>query len=146
MLSVKELDQKEVELCFDLDSNTMGLWTKKQWESEFSKKGVKIVGLILRNKIIGIYVVQIIIDEAHINFFAIRQKYRGKGYGSYLMSYLIKHCKKLSVKRLLLEVSESNSIAEVFYGKYNFLSVGRRKRYYHDGSDAVMKEKNLYNN
>ena len=146
MISIKEIDNKEFELCFELDSNTICLWTKKQWESEFNKKGVKVVAILLKEKIIGIYVVQTIIDEAQINYFSIKQRFRRKGYGSFLMNYLIKHCEKLNIKKLLLEVSETNSIAEVFYNKFNFLNVGRRKKYYKDGTDAILKEKLFKNN
>ena len=143
MISIKEIDYKEFEVCFELDSNTICLWTKKQWEKEFHKNGVKVVGLLMEKKIIGIYAVQTIIDEAQINYFSIKQRFRRKGYGSYLMNYLIKQCKKLDVKKLLLEVSETNSIAEDFYSKFNFLTVGIRKNYYKDGTNAVLKEKNL---
>ena len=141
MISIKEIDHKELDLCFELDSNTICLWTRKQWENEFNKKGVKVVALLLGEKLIGIYVIQIIIDEVQINYFSIRQKYRQKGYGHYLMRYLIKECEKLNIKKLLLEVSETNSIADIFYGKFNFLTVGRRKNYYKDGSDALLKQK-----
>ena len=141
MISFKDLDYKEFETCFELDSNTMSLWTKKQWQYEFNKRGVKVVAILLSKKIIGIYVVQIIIDEAQINYFSIKQKYRRKGYGSYLMSFLFKQCENLSIKKVLLEVSDKNSIAEGFYNKFDFLTVGKRKNYYKDGSDAVLKEK-----
>ena len=143
MISFKELDCKEFELCYEIDSSTICLWNKKQWKFEFNKIGVKVVAILFRKEIIGVYVVQIIIDEAHLNYFSIKQKYRQKGYGSYLMSYLIKQSEKLSVKKILLEVSETNSIAEIFYSKFKFLTVGRRKNYYKDGSDAVLKEKFL---
>ena len=143
MISIKEIDQKEFELCYELDSATICLWTKKQWQSEFNKIGTKVVAILLKKKIIGIYVVQTIIDEAQINYFSIKQKFRQKGFGSYLMTYLIKECEKLNIKKLLLEVSETNSIAERFYCKFNFLTVGRRKKYYKDGADAVLKEKEL---
>ena len=143
MILIKELDQKEFELCFKLDSNTICLWTKKQWESEFSKKGAKVVALLLAKEIIGLYVVQIIIDEAQINYFSIKQKFRSKGYGSYLMNHLIKESEKLNLKKLFLEVSNTNEIAKSFYDKFYFLTVGIRKNYYRDGSDAVLKEKKL---
>ena len=143
MISFKDLDYKEFELCYEIDSDTICLWTKKQWKSEFNKRGVKVVAILLRKEIIGIYVVQIIIDEAQINFFSIKQKYRRKGYGSCLMRNLIKQCEKLSVKRVLLEVSDTNLIAEAFYSKFKFLTVGIRKNYYKNGSNAVLKEKIL---
>ena len=143
MISVKEIDHKALELCFELDSNTTCLWTKRQWESEFKKSGVKVVAIFLGKKIVGIYVVNTIIDEVHINYFSIKKRFRRRGYGSYLMKYLIKQCKKLKIKKIFLEVSETNSIAEVFYSKFNFLTVGIRKNYYKDGTHAVLKEKKL---
>ena len=145
MIFIKEIDHKEFELCYELDSHTICLWTKKQWQGEFYKKGVNVVGILLEDKIIGIYVVQKIVDEAQINYFLIKQEFRGKGYGSYLMNYLIKECEKLKIKKLLLEVSETNTVAESFYCKFNFLTVGRRKKYYKDGTDAVLKEKKILN-
>ncbi len=141
MISIKEIDQGEFELCYRLDSDTICLWTKNQWQNEFNKKGIKVVAIFLRKKIIGIYVLQVILDEAQINYFSIKQKFRRKGYGSYLMNYLIKECENLNIKKLLLEVSETNSIAKSFYCRFDFLTVGRRKNYYRDGTDAVLKEK-----
>ena len=143
MILVKEIDHKALELCFELDSKTISLWTKRQWESEFKKSGVKVVAILKGKKIFGIYVIHEIIDEVHINYFSIKKRFRRMGYGSYLMKYLIKECKKLKIKKILLEVSETNSIAEVFYSKFNFLTVGIRKNYYKDGTHAVLKEKNL---
>ncbi len=143
MILFKDLNYKDFELCYELDSDTICLWTKKQWEYEFKKRGVKVVAILFKKEIIGIYVVQIIIDEAQINFFSIKQKYRRKGYGGYLMRHLIQQCETLSLKRVLLEVADTNLIAEVFYNKFNFLTVGRRKNYYKNGSDAILKEKIL---
>ena len=143
MILIKEIDQKEFELCYELDASTICLWTKQQWKNEFNKSGVKVVAILLKKKIIGIYVVQIIVDEAQINYFSIKDLFRRKGYGTHLMSYLIKECEKLSIKRLLLEVSETNLIAEVFYSRFNFLTVGKRNKYYKDGSNAVLKEKKI---
>ena len=143
MITIKEIDHKDIELCYELDSDTICLWTKKQWQSEFNKIGVKVVAVLIQKKIIGIYVVQTIIDEVQINYFSIKQKFRRKGYGSYLMTYLVKDCEKLNIKKIMLEVSENNSIAEVFYRKFNFFTVGRRKNYYKDGANAILKEKKI---
>ena len=143
MISIKEIGQKEFELCFELDSNTICLWTKKQWESELKKEGVKVLAILLENSIVGICVLQVVIDEAQISYFAIKPKFRRNGYGSDLMGYLIQQCENLNLKKILLEVSEINVIAENFYNKFNFLTLGRRKKYYRDGSDALLKEKQL---
>ena len=143
MISIKRINENDIVLCYELDSNTISLWSKKQWTKEFKKEGTKIFGLSLENFVIGICVLQFVLDEAHINYFVINQKYRKRGFGSYFMSYLIKKCKTLNINRLLLEVSQNNLIAEKFYNRFDFNTVGRRKNYYKDGSNALLKEKNL---
>jgi len=143
MISIKEINEKDIDLCYELDSNTISLWSKEQWANEFKKEGTKIFGLLITNLIIGICVFQIVIDEAQVNYFVVNQKFRKKGFGSYLMSYLINKCEKLNLKKLLLEVSQSNITAERFYNSFNFSTVGIRKNYYKDGSHALLKEKKL---
>ena len=59
------------------------------------------------------------------------------------MSYLIRECEKLNLKKLLLEVSQSNVAADRFYSHFDFSTVGIRKNYYKDGSHALLKEKKL---
>ena len=97
MISIKQIKEKDIDLCYELDSNTISLWSKKQWANEFKKEGTKIFGLLITNFVIGICVLHVVLDEAQINFFAINQKYRKKGFGSYFMSYLIKKCEQLNI-------------------------------------------------
>ena len=143
MISIKQINEKDIDLCYELDSNTISLWSKKQWANELKKEGVKVFGVSLENLVIGICVLHVVIDEAQINYFAVNEKFRNKGLGSYLMSYLIRVCEKLNIRKLLLEVSHSNITAENFYSRFDFFTVGTRKNYYKDGSDALLKEKKL---
>ena len=143
MISIKQINKKDIDLCYELDSNTISLWSKEQWVNEFKKDGTKIFGLLIKNLVIGICVFQVVLDEAQINYFVVNQKFREKGFGSYLMSYLIKNCEKLTLKKLLLEVSQSNVTAERFYSRFDFSTVGIRKNYYKEGSHALLKEKKL---
>ena len=143
MISIKQINEKDIDLCYKLDSNTISLWSKKQWANEFKKEGTKRFGLLIKNLVIGICVFQVILDEAQINYFVVNKKFREKGFGSYLMSYLIKKCEKLNLKKILLEVSQDNVTAEGFYSRFDFSTVGIRKNYYKDGSHALLKEKKL---
>ena len=143
MISIKQINKKDIDLCYELDSNTISLWSKKQWANELKKEDVKVFGLLLSNILIGICVFHVVLDEAQINFFVVNQKYRKKGYGSYLMSYLIKECEKSNIKKIFLEVSSNNITAEKFYSRFDFFTVGIRRNYYKDGTDALLKEKKL---
>jgi len=143
MISIKQINEKDIDLCYKLDSNTISLWSKKQWANEFKKEGTKIFGLLITNLVIGICVFQVILDEAQINYFVLNKKFREMGFGSYFMSYLIKKCERLNLKKILLEVSQGNVTAERFYSRFEFSTIGIRKNYYKDGSNALLKEKKL---
>ena len=143
MISIKPINEEDIDLCYELDSNTISLWSKNQWESEFKKEGINVFGLSYANLVIGICVIQVVLDEAQINYFVVDQKFRKRGFGSYLMSYLIKQCEDSNINKILLEVSQENNTAEKFYDRFDFFTVGRRRNYYKDGSDAVLKEKIL---
>ena len=146
MIPIKQINEKDIDLCYKLDSDTISLWSKKQWAIEFKKEGTKIFGLLITNLVIGICVFQVVLDEAQINYFVVNKKFREKGFGSYLMSYLIKKCEKLNLRKILLEVSQANVTAEKFYSRFDFSTVGIRKNYYKDGSHALLKEKILTTN
>ena len=143
MISIKQINEKDIDLCYELDLNTISLWTKKQWASEFKKEGIKVYGLLCENLLIGICVLHVIIDEAQINYFALNKKFRNQGFGSYFMRDIIKRCETLNINKLHLEVSKNNLKAQNFYSQFDFLTVGKRRNYYKDGSDALLKEKNL---
>tara|TARA_B100001287_G_C22342955_1_gene371589 strand:- start:134 stop:574 length:441 start_codon:yes stop_codon:yes gene_type:complete len=143
MISIKQIYEKDIELCYELDSNTISLWSKNQWANEFKKEGVKVLGIFHLDLVIGICVFQVVLDEAQINYFAVNHEYRKRGFGSYLMNNLIWRCKKQNINKLLLEVSQKNIIAGKFYNNFNFSTVGIRRNYYKDGSNALLKEKLL---
>ena len=143
MISINQINEKDIDLCFELDLKTISLWSKNQWANEFKKEGIKVYGLSITNLLIGICVLQVVLDEAQINYFAINSNFRNKGFGSYLMNYLIKVCEKIKVNKLHLEVSQSNVTAERFYSRFDFFTVGIIRNYYKYGTDALLKEKKL---
>ena len=72
MISIKQINENDIDLCYELDFNTISLWTKKQWASEFKKQGIKIVGLLIDDLFIGVCVFQVVLDEAQINYFVVK--------------------------------------------------------------------------
>tara|TARA_A100001388_G_C28443793_1_gene345422 strand:+ start:49 stop:471 length:423 start_codon:yes stop_codon:yes gene_type:complete len=137
------MNEKDFDLCYKFDLNTISLWSKNQWVNEFKKRDIQIFGLVFENLVIGICVFQVILDEVQINYFVVNQEFRNRGFGSFLMNFLIRRCEKLNINKLLLEVSQKNVIAEKFYSSFAFSTVGKRRNYYKDGSDALLKEKIL---
>ena len=65
-------------------------------------------------------------NEVEIIKIGIMKSHQGRNYGT----YLIKKIKKLSIRKIFLEVSSLNKIAIKFYEKNGFKIIGVRKNYY----------------
>lgn len=84
-----------------------------------------------------------IMDEAHISTIATHPDFRGRGLGEVLLAGMIRRALTLKADYLVLEVRVSNTTAQNLYTKYDFKTVGVKRRYYHNnGEDAY--EMHLY--
>jgi len=70
------------------------------------------------------------LDECHLLNLCVHPHSQRKGFGSELLSYIIKNVKKNGAMMIYLEVRESNSHAISLYKKLNFIQIGTRKDYY----------------
>jgi len=69
---------------------------------------------------------------------------RGQGLATLMLTSLIEELEQNSqLEALLLEVRPSNTAAMTLYKNLGFLEVGRRKRYYSDGEDAMVLSRAL---
>ena len=78
----------------------------------------------------GLVAFRMIEDEAEILNLAVDSRQRRRGIGSRLMEEMIEACKAAGVKKIFLEVRESNIGARNFYSRMGFTEAGRRGRYY----------------
>ncbi|MCL2861258.1 MAG: ribosomal protein S18-alanine N-acetyltransferase [Firmicutes bacterium] len=94
--------------------------------------------------ILGYISMKIILDECEIMNIAVDSEERRKGIGRGLLGELILFCKENEIKRILLEVRESNENAINFYQKNKFFEISKREKYYSDGETAVIMARILF--
>ena len=78
----------------------------------------------------GLMVFRTMADEAEILNLAVDSTRRRRGIGSRLMKDALAACKAAGVKKVFLEVRDSNQEAQKFYLRMGFTEVGRRREYY----------------
>ena len=93
------------------------------------------------NKVIGYIFGFKIIDEFHINNLAVHPLYLRKNIATKLISYI---SNKINI--IYLEVSSNNIIAQKCYESLCFKLVGKRKKYYKNGQDAILYNMDLIKN
>lgn len=69
--------------------------------------------------------------------------YRRTGVATALLDAAVHRARQDGGDRMLLEVSADNAGALAFYGAHGFEEIDRRRRYYRDGSDAVVLRRRL---
>jgi len=141
MIQIKEIKYQDYLNCYYFDSNSFKFWDKIQWENELRKNNVKSLGIYSENLIVGICVFFLIFEEAELRYFSISPNLRRRGLGKKLFNKFLQICKKENINKIFLEVSIKNKEAIGFYEYFRFKTIGIRKKYYKDGSDALLKEK-----
>ena len=107
---------------------------KSLFDSPFSIKDLENMSLqeafkiwkIYGDSLIGYVCFFQVKNEVEIIKIGIMKPHQGKNYGTYLITKM----KKLSIRKIFLEVSSLNKIAIKFYEKNGFKIIGVRKNYY----------------
>ena len=143
MYLVKKISIKESKECHEIDLMTIRLWNIKQWEKELRKKYVYAFACFTNFRIVGICVFQKIFCNAELTYLSIHPTFKRRGLGKKLLKETIRQCESFAIEKIQLEVSDKNYDALSFYHSFGFETIGIRKKYYKDGSNALLQEKKL---
>ena len=99
-------------------------------------------------EIIGYAFLLTAFDESHLLNMCIDKKQQSQGLGRKLLKHLEQICRISHSKVFLLEVRESNPIAQNLYQSFGFKQIGIRKNYYRcikGRENAIVMTKKLMN-
>ncbi|SDS53270.1 [SSU ribosomal protein S18P]-alanine acetyltransferase [Nocardioides scoriae] len=94
-------------------------------------------------RVVGHAVVSAAGDVAELQRIAVAPEQRRQGLATRLLGAATEDLLGSEAERLLLEVREDNAGAARFYAAEGFAEIARRRRYYADGSTAVVMERRL---
>lgn len=93
----------------------------------------------LGGRLVGMLVLWMIVDEAHIATIATHPEHRRQGIAKQLFVEALDLAYAEGARSVLLEVRAGNQAAREMYRKFGFEIVGRRERYYKDTfEDAIL--------
>ena len=91
----------------------------------------------------GFVLARVAADEAEILTLAVLPEQRRQCIARSLLQAVFGTARARGAAALFLEVSEANGDARALYAVAGFAIAGRRRRYYRDGSDALLLRLNL---
>ncbi|MFA6091363.1 MAG: GNAT family N-acetyltransferase [Elusimicrobiota bacterium] len=157
MRSARSADLEAI-LAIESHWTTTPHWTRAQFESEFSNpRSVFLVAEVQciadagmsgpreesRGRLSGYGAAWAVEDELQILSVAVNPEHVRRGIGRALVEALCVQGRSRGCSRATLEVSHLNAGAVALYEGCGFVVVGRRPKFYNDGSDAVLMDKTL---
>jgi ribosomal-protein-alanine N-acetyltransferase len=92
---------------------------------------------------LGFVLARVAAEEAEILTLAVHPEARRQGHGGALLAGAMSGALARGAATMFLEVAESNQAARGLYAAAGFAEVGRRRRYYPDGGDALVLRRDL---
>ncbi len=89
-------------------------------------------------RVVGMLVMWLILDEAHIANLAVHPEYRRRGYAERMICMAFIEAIGRGAKSITLEVREGNRAAQLLYHSFGLKAVGRRPKYYKDSSEDAL--------
>lgn len=88
--------------------------------------------------VIGMIVIWVVLDEAHVATLAVHPEYRKLGAARRLLAHGLRAAAERGAVLAYLEVRRSNRAAQALYESFGFEVVGERPRYYKDNQEDAL--------
>ena len=119
-------------------------WNSDVIQEKIKNKKFKYWVYEVENSIKGYLGIQFLEEEIEILGIGVDQGSRRKNIATQLMDELIEYFEKSEYKKIILEVRESNTVAQRLYKKYGFKKISKRKKYYVDEDAEVYLREKIY--
>jgi len=134
LAQVHTIDQKSFSMPwpvsayeYELNENPYSLL----WVAEISPQGNAPL-------VVGIIVVWLILDEAHIASIAVHPDYRSQGIAQQLLITALRGAIQKGSHIATLEVRAQNLVAQRLYRRFKFEVIGKRVHYYRDNNEDAL--------
>jgi len=140
-LLIRKMTVEDVPAAHKLDVLSFTLpWPERSLRYEVSDNpAARCWSAIIDGRLVGMLILWMIVDEAHIATIATHPDFRRRGIASQLLKEGLQSAFAEGACKALLEVRAGNQVAQAMYRKYGFLQDGLRAKYYKDNNeDAVL--------
>ncbi|MGY5452156.1 ribosomal protein S18-alanine N-acetyltransferase [Agarivorans sp. MS3-6] len=104
-------------------------WSRQLLSSNFGGL-YRNVGLWQQNRLLAYIILRVVAGDAELINIAVDPEYQGQGLGKRLILEMLQLAKQQQWQQILLEVRQSNHVAQALYTNVGFIEIDRRKAYY----------------
>ena len=142
-LRAMQLEDVEQVLTIDRCSFPMP-WSRRTYTNELTGSTGSILlvaegqGEEENSRVVGMVVVWLVLEIAHVATIAVLPEYRRQGLGGRLLAMALQRAAQKGARSATLEVRVSNTPAQDLYTAFGFERVGLRRGYYLDNSEDAL--------
>ncbi len=142
---LRPMELKDVEQVYAIDVQSFSLpWSERSYRFELTENPTshpwvaEMVDSRGQLLVVGMIVVWIILDEAHVATIAAHPAFRRRGIGRRLLARALEDAASRGAIRSYLEVRRSNLGAQKLYEQFGFTVTGVRPHYYLDTQEDAL--------
>jgi [ribosomal protein S18]-alanine N-acetyltransferase len=113
-------------------------WTEESYREALEWPGIVAMVRAEDAEVIGFILGRQVADQGEILNLAVSPAKRRRGEGAALLGAALGEFRAHGVRRVFLEVRESNETAMAFYARHGFSKTGRRAGYYREPDEAAV--------
>jgi ribosomal-protein-alanine N-acetyltransferase len=140
-LIIRKMTLEDVPAVVDLDQKSFSLpWPERSFRFEVTDNPASRCWVAeLDGNVVGMIVVWLLVDEAHVATLATHPDFRRQGVAKQMLAHALLQLLEEGARSSFLEVRASNVAAQEMYRKFGYADAGRRRRYYKDNDeDAIL--------
>ncbi len=139
MIEIRRMGFDDIEAVAKIERENFSVpWDENGFLSFMIREGTVFLTAFLDDRLVGYCGLISAADEADITNVSVSLDARHQGIGSRLVEELIKEAGDMGIKKIFLEVRESNASAIALYQKHDFKQVGLRKDYYEKPTENAL--------
>ncbi|MBO4461471.1 MAG: ribosomal protein S18-alanine N-acetyltransferase [Lachnospiraceae bacterium] len=128
---IREMNTEDLAVVSEIEKMCFTMpWSRDGFEAALSMQGNVFIVYEKNDEILGYCGYYGVLDEAEITNVAVHPDMRNRGIGRDMVSALLSKANKAGIKRVLLEVRESNDPAIHLYEELGFKKLGIRRDFY----------------
>ncbi len=146
----EQLSAERIDESLELEQQSFSNpWSRQLLLRELGKNSPLNIGISKRGRLVGQSFCMLLVDELHVLNLSVSREHREQGLARELLRRILDKGIEMGARSAILEVRDSNQVAQSLYKSFGFQFVAKRSSYYRDnGEDALVltRELNANNN
>lgn len=140
MITIRPMRWWDIPRVHDIESECFprDCWSVDQFWRELGGRTRDYVVAETDGNVIGYSGIATIVPDCDLQTLAVDPQHRGLGVGHTLLDTMLRGAHEKGAHSMILEVRSDNEEAKRLYANAGFDTIATRRRYYPDGSDALI--------